>query len=239
MHFILHFDQDEDWAGFGAGVPRANYNAITKSFEAVFGRLGNVSLVYDPKLEVDPLYDHLRAFGETPVFVCFSLPHKVPPGLRCPTVVAFGWAYGVLPTGPRSKPTWRSALAACGKAIAFSETTAGAVRAMMGPEFPVVAIAPVIEDRSVAGHKTKARSSEPVEICLRGIVIDTRAMGLSADLLVPVVRPELESQTIAIAHRVRNVVRRTFAWNSPWNRSPKGTDAESVDIPPRSRLLLG
>lgn len=159
------------------GQPEYSYTFVLRGFLPALEKLGTVVTVTDPALEVDARYDECRAQGERCVFLCFAPPHRAPTGLRCPTTTVFAWEFDTIPNHewdgePRND--WRSVLADHGRAIVLSEHTAAAVRAVMGPEFPVVAIPTALNDRF---NHLPDRHSAPVgdrHLTIDGTVIDNQ-----------------------------------------------------------------
>jgi glycosyltransferase involved in cell wall biosynthesis len=189
MNFILYSDIGESTIDKSLGLPEYSYYFVLKAFRAALAELGTVTLVRRPETEVDPLFEECRQRGEECVFLSFSPPSKTAIDLKCPTVSVFAWEYSNIPNeqwdeDPRSD--WRNVFARHGRAITLSGYTARAVKDAMGQEFPVLAVpAPLWEQfagaRERLGNPALGGSNE---IRLRGTVIDSRMLGLSADGLI-------------------------------------------------------
>ncbi|SED14776.1 hypothetical protein SAMN05519104_2899 [Rhizobiales bacterium GAS188] len=195
MHFILHSDIDQGSIRANLGRPEYSYYFVLRAFLPALERLGTVELVRDPLSEIDPIFDRCRDRGETCVHLSFSPPNKTPLGLRCPSIVLFAWEYSNIPyeswdEDPRND--WRVPLGKLGRAITLSGHTARTVKAAMGEDFPVRAIAAPVWDRfaklRAAGVPTPIIAGAVLRI--RGIVFDSSMLNLSVDLLVPPLRPK-------------------------------------------------
>jgi hypothetical protein len=172
----------------------------------MLSRLGAVELVDNPHGEVDRIFDVSSAAGEECRFLCLAEPHRVPVGLRCPTYPVFAWAYSTIPDetwGGNQHDNWRLKLKTFGSAITFSDFAARSVRAAVGSRFPVCAISPPFWDRlsRLRSRLPSDQRSAGRELCVQGIVVDSRTSGLSADLLVAPVRPYHEQVTSSPAAR--------------------------------------
>jgi glycosyltransferase involved in cell wall biosynthesis len=160
------------------GAPEYSYAFVQSAFLPVLRGLGNVVSVAGPD-QVDIVYDAAQAVGEACVFLCFTPPHLVPAGLRCPTIPVFAWEFTTIPCesfGGDERDDWRVTFAAYGRAITLSRETARLVRDAMGQDFPVFAIPAPNYDR-FALIEPAARPRGPREINLRGHVFDTAGDG--------------------------------------------------------------
>ncbi|AMP16222.1 glycosyltransferase [Collimonas pratensis] len=196
MNFILYSDIGENTINKSLGLPEYSYYFVLKAFRTVLQELGTVTVVRHPETEVDPLFDACRARGEECVFLSFSPPNKTLIDLRCPTVSVFAWEYSNIPDelwDEDVRNDWRIVFGRHGRAITLSSYTARIVREAMGPGFPVLAVpAPLWEQ--FAEPRARFGSGLPPgqsRLQVRGTVIDSHVLGLSADgLIAHVVFPQ-------------------------------------------------
>jgi glycosyltransferase involved in cell wall biosynthesis len=194
MHFILYSEIDEPSIAKRLGQADYNNYFVLRAFKPALELLGSVEIVRDPNWQVDPIFDCCTAKGEDCYFFCFAPPHKVLLGLKCPTVIVFGWEYPDIPEeiwDDAGRSDWRVTLAALGGAITLSNYTAQTLKREMGEDFPVAVIRGAVGER-FAGFRAKhgyEQVGTPAEFSIRGKVFDTRTLGPSADRLVPPLRP--------------------------------------------------
>ncbi|GAC1335065.1 MAG: glycosyltransferase [Collimonas sp.] len=197
MNFILYSDIGESTIDKSLGLPEYSYYFVLKAFRAVLAELGTVTLVRSPETEVDPLFEECRQRGEDCVFLSFSPPNKTLINLQCPTISVFAWEYSNIPDeiwDDDARNDWRVVFARHGRAITLSSYTARTVKNAMGPAFPVLAVpAPLWEQYASArarfGGTLPATKST---FLLRGTVIDSHLLGLSADgLIAHLTAPEI------------------------------------------------
>jgi len=200
MNFILYSDIGESTIDKSLGLPEYSYYFVLKAFRTVLAELGKVTLVRQPETEVDPLFEECRQRGEECVFLSFSPPNKTQIHLKCPTVSVFAWEYSNIPDevwDDDIRNDWRVVFARHGRAITLSSYTARVVKEAMGEAFPVLAApAPLWEQLAGARSRfgTKLPPGESL-LQLRGTVIDSHLLGLSADgLIAHITFPEAEDE---------------------------------------------
>lgn len=167
------------------GKPEYSYYFLMKEFVPALQRLGTVIEVKSLE-EVDALYDQYSSQGHSVVFLSFSPPQQVPLGLRCPTIPIFAWEFDNIPTeawGDESRNDWRHVFARTGTAITLSQEAAAAVRSAMGEAYPVAAIPAPVWDR-FRDFTNRGPDLRERKFCFKGHLIDSPALGLSADGLV-------------------------------------------------------
>ena len=200
MNFILYSDIGESTINKSLGLPEYSYYFVLKAFRTVLQELGTVTVVRHPETEVDPLFEACRERGEECVFLSFSPPNKTLIDLRCPTVSVFAWEYSNIPDelwDDDVRNDWRIVFGRHGRAITLSSYTARIVRQAMGAGFPVLAVpAPLWEQ--FAAPRARFGSSLPPghsRLQVRGTVIDSHLLGLSADgLIAHVVFPQASDE---------------------------------------------
>lgn len=192
MNFILYSDINERSIGHNLGRPEYSYYFVLKAYRPILESLGQVHLVQSTD-EVDPLYRQLHEQGEDCLFLSFTPPHKAARGLQCPMLCVVAWEFESIPDvawdGDPAQD-WSQVLAGHGAAITLSEQTARAVRRVLGEDFPVLALpTPIWEDFAAIrqqGERNPVKSGETLQ--LKGCVIDSRLLGLSADGLIAPIR---------------------------------------------------
>ena len=173
VNFLLYCPVQVGSATLGSA--EYSYGFVLKAFRPVLERLGRVHVIEDPAREADDLYTEQLARGESSLLLSFAPPHRAPLGLRCPVTPVIAWEYPTIPDrvwGGELRNDWRFVLRQTGRAITLSRFAADAVRAGMGPGFPVAAIPAPVWDRYPDLHGLGA----PVpgaEVRIEGFVFDT------------------------------------------------------------------
>lgn len=183
MRFLVYSEVTAANISTSLGLPEYSYYFVLKEFTPVLEQLGEVTVVEDPAREVDPLYFKALAAGERCVFLSFSPPHKTVLGLVCPTIPVFAWEFDSIPNevwNDQPQQDWRMVLRRLGRAIVHSNQTVRAVRAVLGPDYPVRSLPAPVWDR--LGHLRERLDAPPVErhaIHVRsGVLLDTRRLDL-------------------------------------------------------------
>src|ERR1700761_1319356 len=194
MHFILHADLDEP-LGADFVPPRRSYYSVLQALLPAFEAVGSVDVIRDPITEVDTIFDRCVAAGEECVFFSFASPNRTPLGLRCPIVPVVVWEYSTIPSeiwDDAGRSDWRVTLAILGGAVAVCNFAARAIKQAMGDDFPVSVVPVAVWDKTEAIRSRLADPTAvtPAEFRFDGTVLDSRALDLSADLLLPAKRPE-------------------------------------------------
>ena len=201
MNFILYSDINERSIGHNLGRPEYSYYFVLKAYRPILESLGQVHLVQSTD-EVDPLYRQLHEQGEDCLFLSFTrrTRRRGACNARC-----CAWS----PGSSRRFPTWR------GTAIR-RRTGARSWPAMAQPSpspsrlparfagcwanFPVLALpTPIWEDFAAIrqqGERNPVKSGETLQ--LKGCVIDSRLLGLSADGLIAPIREETEDEILEV-----------------------------------------
>ena len=177
------------------GMPEYSYFFLLKEFLPALERIAQV-VVLDSVADVDKLYQHYTDAGEMVLFLSVSPPQQTPVDLLCPTVCLFAWEFDNVPDQPwegEPRNDWRYVLERIAGAIACSHESAEAVRKLMGPDYPVVAIPAPVWSRfqSLMPEKGWLPCREGRVFEFTGYAIDSPILGLSADGLVQhMARPE-------------------------------------------------
>lgn len=170
------------------GKPEYSYYFLLKEFLPALKRIAQV-VVVDSLADVDTLYRQYMEAGEQAVFLSVSPPQQTPTNLQCPTVCLFAWEFPDTPDQPWDNNPgndWRYVFSRIAGAIACSEESAQAVRNIMGPDYPVIALpAPIWPQYQHLLPETGWEPGKPGRVLeFSGHVIDSRVLGLSADGLV-------------------------------------------------------
>ena len=192
MKFIVYSHIGESAIRDNLGQPEYSYHFVLKGYQLALAELGSVELVQNPQTEVDPIFASCTARGEDCVFLSFAPPHKTSADLECPTVPVIAWEFSTIPNealddDPRSD--WRFVLAKAGRAITLSSYTEQAIKGVMGSEFQVRSIAVPVVKRLAPAVKTARTAGADAELTIRGAILDSSTMSLSADLLAMPSRP--------------------------------------------------
>ncbi|WP_025806911.1 glycosyltransferase [Pseudomonas chlororaphis] len=191
MNFILYSDVNDGSISQSLGRPEYSYYFVLKAYRPVLESLGRVHVVQAPA-EVDRLYHELRLKGEDSLFLSFTPPQKTPLDLDCPTLCVVAWEFDSIPheywdNDPHQD--WSRILGRHGRVITLSSHTARAVRRVLGEHFPVLVLPTPLWERfdGVRGQYPNAPVNAGTTLQIKGCIIDSRALGLSADgLIAPV-----------------------------------------------------
>jgi len=158
------------------GQAEYSYAFVLEAFRPVLEQLGYVHDVSHAIDRIDDLHAEHLARGETSVLLSFAPPHRTPIDVRCPLIPVIAWEFPTVPTrvwdGNR-RHDWRFVLRQAGRAIMLCESAVGAVRAAMGPAFPVVAIPAPVWDRFPHLQDTLCPANAS-EIVVDGFIFDSR-----------------------------------------------------------------
>ena len=199
MNFILYSDVNDSSISQSLGRPEYSYFFVLKAYRPVLESLGRVHVV-SSVAEVDPLYRQLQQAGEQCLFLSFSPPHKTPTDLQCPMVCVVAWEFDSIPAEHWDNDTrhdWSQTLARHGRVITLSSHTAQAIHRTLGEDFPVLVLPTPLWERFA--DVRQVYPSNPVNqgttLQIKGCIIDSHALGLSADgLIAPLLdEPELQS----------------------------------------------
>jgi glycosyltransferase involved in cell wall biosynthesis len=197
MNFILFSDIGESTINKGLGSAEYSYYFVLKAFRDALIELGTVTVVHHPETEVDPLFEECQQRGVECVFLSFSPPNKTLVDLKCPTISVFAWEYSNIPNelwDEDLRNDWRNVFARHGRTIALSNYTVRAVKEVMGQAFPALAIPTPLWERfaDAREHLGHASPGAASEFRLRGTILDSRELNLSADRpFVPAPPPEV------------------------------------------------
>ncbi|PMY41997.1 glycosyltransferase [Pseudomonas sp. GW456-L14] len=194
MNFILYSDVNDGSISQSLGRPEYSYYFVLKAYRPVLESLGRVHVVQTPA-EVDRLYHELRLKGEDCLFLSFTPPQKTPVDLDCPTLCVVAWEFDSIPheywdNDPHQD--WSRTLGRHGRVITLSSHTARAVRRVLGEHFPVLVLPTPLWERfdGVRGQYPNVPVNAGTTLQIKGCIIDSRALGLSADGLVAPVLDE-------------------------------------------------
>lgn len=210
MNFILYSDVNDHSISQSLGRPEYSYYFVLKAYRPVLESLGPVHVV-SSVAEVDPLYQTLRQAGQDCLFLSFSPPYKTPVDLLCPTVCVVAWEFDSIPAehwddDPRHD--WSRTLARHGRVVTLSSHTAEAIRRTLGEDFPVLVLpTPLWERFATVRERHPSRPVNPgTTLQIKGCIIDSRPLGLSADgLIAPILEdapaPAIKPQPLAWRRR--------------------------------------
>ncbi|SDW07843.1 MULTISPECIES: glycosyltransferase [unclassified Pseudomonas] len=197
MNFILYSDVNDLSVGQALDCVENSPYLLLTAYRPMLESLGRVHVV-SSVAEVDPLYQRFQEAGQDCLFLSFSPPHNTPTDLLCPMVCVLAWAFDSIPTehfGDDPGRDWRRTLNRHGRVIALSGHAAEAIRRALGEDFPVLVLpAPLWERFAVVREQYPSRPVNPgMALHIKGCIIDSRFLGLSADgLIAPLIeeRPE-------------------------------------------------
>lgn len=219
MDFILYSDINEKSVGKSLGTPEYSYYFVLKAYRPALEALGGVHVV-STLSEVDPLYRKLKAQGIDCLLLAFTPPHRAPIDLACPTLCVVAWEYDSIPDQPWEgdpRNDWRTVFARHGGAVSLSRHTETAIKAAMGQDFPVLALPTPLWER-FAEQRT-GNSGDPVtaptRLEIKGCIIDSRTLGLSADSLAPPAPPQENDVQAQLAPAVAAPIERP-SWGRRW-----------------------
>jgi glycosyltransferase involved in cell wall biosynthesis len=201
MNFILYSDVTDLSASQGLDCAESSHCLLFSAYRPVLESLGSVYVV-SSVAEVDPLYRRFQEGGQDCLCLSFSPPHNMPSDLLCPMVCVIAWAFDSIPSehfGDDLERDWRHILCRHGRAIALSTYAAEAIRRALGEDFPVLVLpAPLWERFAVVREQYPGMPVNPgMVIQVKGCIIDSRVLGLSADGLIAPLIEERPAQVFA------------------------------------------
>jgi glycosyltransferase involved in cell wall biosynthesis len=162
------------------GRAEYSYFFVREIFRRMLEKHARVVVVTDPVREVDALVEDCARQGMHCVFLSFAPPHRTLAGLGSPTIPVFAWEFDTLPDevwGDEPRNDWCAVLARVGCAITHSEYSVAAVRAAMGPDFPVVSIpAPLWDHARTASSGADGLPQGETTFVVDGPTLDSRAL---------------------------------------------------------------
>ncbi len=183
LNLILYSQTNAQTIAQAAGMPEYSYYSILKEYLPLLESLGTIHYVYDPKNEVDTIYQDRLQHGECSLFLHFSAPQNYIPGIECPTIHVLAWEYSTIPSESWNNcgfEDWRFAFERCIGAITISQYTVDVIKDLMGDDYPVVSIPCPVWDR-FNEYRQKLKNSEPLGKCaihFEGVLIDSNNMDL-------------------------------------------------------------
>ncbi|MDR6925323.1 glycosyltransferase [Pseudomonas sp. BE134] len=203
MNFILYSDVNDSSISQSLGRPEYSYFFVLKAYRPVLESLGRVHVVTSAA-DVDPLYRQLQQAGQESLFLSFSPPHKTPTDLQCPMVCVVAWEFDSIPAehwdnDPRHD--WSQTLARHGRVITLSSHTAQAIRRTMGEDFPVLVLPTPLWERfaDVRQQYPSTPVNQGTTLQIKGCIIDSHFLGLSADGLIAPLLNEQEPETCGLS----------------------------------------
>lgn len=199
MNFILYSDVNDRSISQSLGRPEYSYYFVLKAYRPVLESLGPVHVV-SSVAEVDPLYRQLQQAGQECLFLSFTPPNKTPTDVQCPMVCVVAWEYDSIPSEDWSddpRQDWSQTLARHGRVITLSSHTAQAIRRALGEDFPVLVLPTPLWERfaQVRQQYPSAPINPGTTLQIKGCIIDSRTLGLSADGLIAPILNEQELET--------------------------------------------
>ena len=151
--------------------------------------MGDVVRIRNPYKEADPIYRIATRHRKICRLLCFCQPNQAPINLECPTTVILAWEFDSIPTDPWNgdqRNDWRTVLAAHGQVITLSKYGLKAVRAAIGPDFPVTAIPMPVYDHVQHDELLVGRYPPNNDIIVRfdGELIDSRQLSIIAEHVI-------------------------------------------------------
>lgn len=187
LNLILYSQTNAQTIAEAAGVPEYSYFSILKEYLPLLEELGTIHYVYQPKTEVDQIYNECLQRGEASLFLHFSAPQNYIAGIKCPTVHVLAWEYDTIPCeswNNRGFEDWRYAFERCVGAITISQYTVNAIKDVMGDDYPVISIPCPVWDR-FEKERLELSNKKPLSKCaihFEGVLIDSNNMDLFTSL---------------------------------------------------------
>ncbi|HSB94970.1 MAG TPA: glycosyltransferase [Spongiibacteraceae bacterium] len=173
-------------------MPEYSYYFVLRGYRKVLESLGDVVVVQNPALQVDPLYEESCQRGTPCVFISFSPPNKTIASLRCPTISVFAWEFSNIPYevwDGDARHDWRVVLKQLGRSITLSTHTAHVVRQALGDEFAIAAIpVPVYAPAAAADVRLPPLAARSLAIGCTAI--DSRFYEVGSDTFSADIPPE-------------------------------------------------
>jgi len=168
------------------GKPEYSYYFLLKEFLPALKRIAEVIEVKS-EVEVEQLYQVYSQKKVQVYYLSFSPPHQTPVNLTCPTISAFAWEFDTLPDrewGNDPRHNWRYVFERIAGALVTSSEVSRKVKEMMGAEYRVDSFPAPVWDRFSRLFVLQTPANRPRPLYFEGTIIDSPALGLSADGLI-------------------------------------------------------
>ncbi|GAA5179046.1 glycosyltransferase [Niveibacterium umoris] len=180
--FLVHAPQRGATIENEMGRADYSYYFVMRHFVPLLERLGQVEQIDDPATQADPRHDQITANGGQAVLLLFMPPHRVPTGIRCPTLPVFAWEYSTIPNeswGADPRQNWAEVLRSLRGSITHSQFALAAVRAALGQEHASCSLpAPVWDAFLGRGAPGSLPRLDEWYLDVDGVVLDSRSLAL-------------------------------------------------------------
>ncbi len=180
MNLLVYTRFNAETIAHNFGEPEYSYYFVLKEFLPLLHEIGRVQLITRPLSELAQLVNEFHERGEACIFLSFTPPHTTFLELNCPVVPVFAWEFSSLPDEDWSDGllnNWKSILQHCGAALTHSSYSVAAVKAALGPDFPVSAVPSPVWDGCAdmrAEISAQAQLDKVRVLHLEGCVLDSR-----------------------------------------------------------------
>lgn len=184
MRILVYSETNASTIRNSLGAPEYSYYFVLKEFLPALRELGEVVVVSDPGVEVDPLYRESRERGQACVFLSFSPPHKTQANLECPTIPVFAWEFDSIPHEVWLRDftqDWPFMLRQFGQAITHSQSTVAAARKVLHATYPMLSVPAPVWD-SFAALRALPMATGRQSIRGNGVVFDSWKLDLQSFL---------------------------------------------------------
>lgn len=184
---LLYSETNEKNISERMGLPEYSYYFVLKWFTPILKEIGDVKVIYQPKIEADQIYLECKREGRPCVLLSFSAPHCTLLPDICPTIPVVAWEFERIPDQQWDENPfndWRALFHKTGMAITHSEFAKKAIQRAMPDGFPVWSIPAPVWDRFHAWGKQLNRINrtpgQGLDIAIHGAMFDS-ANHISAD----------------------------------------------------------
>lgn len=184
---LLYSETNEKNISERMGLPEYSYYFVLKWFTPILKEIGDVKVIYSPKVEADEIYLECKQVGRPCVLLSFSAPHCTLLPEYCPTIPVVAWEFERIPDHQWDEnpfSDWRALFQKTGMAITHSEFAKQAIQRAMPEGFPVWSIPAPVWDRFHAwGQQLNRGQRTPgqgLDVTIHGAMFDS-ANHISSD----------------------------------------------------------
>ncbi len=184
MLFIVYSLFSEKYIAANLGVQEYSYYFVLKKYLPLLRQLGEVVVVENPALEVDPLYAEAKSRQQACLYLSFTAPQNTVIGLACPTVSVFAWEFDSIPNEifeDDERSDWTFVFDKIAGIITHSRFAVRTLKTGLPERYPVVSVPAPVWDRYTSLYRKDSATQllERQTIVVNCPVLDTREIDLS------------------------------------------------------------
>lgn len=182
MALVLYTPVDEDKILASLGEAEYSYFFVYQAFLNLLKKRYTVIDVGSNHEKIDTYYESGKAFGEPVICLAFTPPHKIPEGIRCPTIPVFAWEFDTFPHDlPGGKEEdWLGVIADQRWAITHSCYVEKNIRKSTDEDIQIISVpSPVFDNFSTLYRPSTPPFTEAPQLSWDGILLDSSEIDIN------------------------------------------------------------